>query len=158
MAGFTYVPLVNEPCMFTEIRFRLNRDWVFFVKRLAAGIAVSKGQDKFAENAKAFEEFFAPTILGFNANRTPRSKENLQHDRDIRLYVNNMELVKAGMNTMHDIHSELKRGLLDEDGFEAPSSILTPDGLISMRWVLHTARVDKMFPEEAYLFAQALLK
>lgn len=157
MAGFTYVPLINEPCMFTEVRFRLNRDWVFFVKRLAAGIAVNKGTEKFEENAKALQEFFSPNILGFNQDNSPRSQHNLQYQRDMALYVNNMELVKAGMNAMHDIHQDLKKGL-DEDGFAQPSSILTMDGLISMRWVLHTARVDCMLPEEAYVFAQSLVK
>jgi len=157
MAGFSYIPLINEPCMFTGVRFRLNRDWVFFVKRLAAGIAVNKGQEKFNESVKAFEEFFSPTILGFNQDKSPRSQRNLQHQRDMALFVNNMELVKSGMNVMHNIHQELKDDL-DEDGFAQPTSILTMDKLISMRWVMHTARVDRMLPEEAYVLAQALTK
>lgn len=157
MSRFTYPPLSNEPCLFTGVTNRLNRDWVFFVKRLAMGRALSEGIDKLDEYTRVLKEFSSFTILGNNDDGSPRSKLNPQGPRDEQLFAANMQIVQCGIITMASIKKDLAMGVT-EDGFEEPQDILTQDGLISLRWVLHTARVDRMSPEEAYVYAQALIK
>ena len=142
--------------MFTEVEHRVNREWVFFVKRMAMGQSLCNGLNTF-ENIRLLKEAMANNTLGLNDDLSQRTKDNLKNPEDERLYIANLGLVRGALLTMGRLKEDLKIGV-QSTGFDTPTSIFTGEKLISMRWVLHVAREDGMSPEEAYAYGLALTK
>lgn len=64
---------------------------------------------------------------------------------------------KIGVEIQKKILEDLKMGLPAEL-FGEPPNLLTPDGAISLRWVMFVANLDGMTPQEAYLYGVGLAR
>lgn len=151
---FSYLPLPDEPSIFTEKVNKVNREWVVYVRRMIMGKSLIEGTETL-KKVLNHPSFFASTETTLDKILT--NEKNLSEKDYTKLLLNNLGIVQSALTIMVTIKTQLKAGV-KEDGFESPTSILTPEGHISMRWVMHTAREDNMSPEEAYAYAQALIQ
>lgn len=147
-----YVPLVDEPSLFTEKLGKLNKDWVLFAKYFNVHQSLAADLERMRIASLGIKALFMQKEIMADQE----FKKKLRAD-DPGLFINNMALVKAGCDVMRDIKKYLETNP-QEDHFEQPSRVVTSSGVVSMRWVLHVARVDGMSPEEAYAYGKSLIK
>lgn len=152
MAGLYefYLPKVDEPSIFCSVDHLVNADWIDFGTRKF----FSSGHLKAQHNFDAVEEFLSSKVI--KIDRSGKRTERVNRNRH-ELNAVERAVMRAGETVKIKIRMDLAQGL-PPDLFKEPSTILTVDGLISLRWVLWTANMDNMTPEEAYIYALALTK
>lgn len=154
---FSYLPLPDEPSIFTEKVNKVNREWVVYVRRMIMGKSLVRGTETLGKFIEFINRPFSELNAEASSDKIPADKKNLSEEDYSKFMLNNMAIVQTGITVIAAIKTQLKAGV-KKDGFETPASILTPEGHISMRWVMHTAREDNMTPEEAYAYAQVLIQ
>lgn len=150
MRGWTfYKPKEDEPSVFSNLIGQVHSSWVDFgVRKLFDNL--NGGRDD-SDDVRDFLEH--PAI---KPDRDGRRTLKLNNKR-ATLSTAESAMLHAGRTIQDKIRIDLHKGL-PPDLFEEPTAILTVDGLISLRWVLWTANMDNMTPEEAYVYALALTR
>lgn len=144
-----YLPKENEPSVFTGQEGVIHPNWIEHSIKVFLGIAIDKGSKHF----DAVKEFLETSIVyvnqeGFMRNMNPESYRD-------RIGVPTVK--KIGVEIQKKILEDLKMGLPAEL-FGEPPNLLTPDGAISLRWVMFVANLDGMTPQEAYLYGVGLMR
>lgn len=144
-----YLPKVNEPCVFSNKIDLVNPNWINWGIKAFIGLDVVKG----SKNFDAVQEFLDEQVVKVDDDHFIR-KMNPKH---FTTTVGHRTLSRMGLVVQHKIKGDLSLGL-PPSLFDEPKGIVTEDNLISLRWVMHTANMDGMTPEEAYTYALGLIK
>lgn len=144
-----YLPTPDEPSVFTNRPGVVNNNWIEASIKRVLGLAIDRG----SKNFDALAEFFETSTVQI-------TKDNFIRDMNpesFRKRIGYQTVEKLGQEIQKQIRTDLEKGL-PPDLFDEPTSICTASGAVSLRWVLYTANMDNMPPEEAYTYALGLIK
>lgn len=144
-----YLPKIDEPCVFSNKVDLVNPNWINWGIQAFLGLNIAKGSKNFND----IQHFLDEEVVKVSDDSFVR-KMNPKH---FATTIGHRTLSRMGLVVQHKIKGDLSLGL-PPDLFEEPKSIVTADNVISLRWVLHTANMDGMTPEEAYTYALGLIK
>lgn len=134
-----YLPLEDEPCVFTDKAGKINQHWIEECRPILLGVAIDQGLKKL----DALEDFFNSPV---NLNYKPAKNDKPR--------VGDAAVLMVGNVLAAEVRDQLNKGIpLD---LFPPPRLLTSKGSISMRWVMYVANTEKMTPEEAFTYGTSL--